>query len=324
MITGMESEKKERAVADLNQDMNQNSNPGPNTDPDTGQNGETDFPEGSEECGESIGTSLSDILRRVVNAAGRTDEICGTDTASGKSSGRSHFRRKKKIIIDNVIEREFVKAVHLAGGIAYKFTLPEFQGMPDRLVLFLSGNSVFVEFTTPEKVLNPIWTLRRRQLEYLGYPVICIDRLEQIIPAIQAILTWTPGESFPKKAGSIAQKRRSMEADGMSGYCSFSDSEMSRQNNLRQAITQLQREAYQQLQIQKLEDLRIREKKREQERRKGRKPINTDCEFHDRKDDRDICLIHMDMYFCSRDCAFATTGAGSIAPYGTRYMKGRL
>ena len=110
----------------------------------------------------------------------------------------------------------------------------------------------------------------------------------------------------------------------MSGYCSFSDSEMSRQNNLRQAITQLQREAYQQLQIQKLEDLRIREKKREQERRKGRKPINTDCEFHDRKDDRDICLIHMDMYFCSRDCAFATTGAGSTAPYGTRYMKGRL
>ena len=115
-----------------------------------------------------------------------------------------------------------------------------------------------------------------------------------------------------------------MEADDIPDYCSFSDSEEGERNNLRQAITQLQREAYQQLQIQKLEDLRIREKKREQERRKGRKQINTDCEFHDRKDDRDICLIHMDMYFCSRDCAFATTGAGSTAPYGTRYMKGRL
>ena len=316
MITGMESEKKERAVADLNHDMNPDSN--------TDRNYETEFPEGCERCGETIGTSLSDVLRRAVNAAGSTDTADGLETASRKSSGCSPCRRKKKRINDNVIEREFVKAVHLSGGIAYKFALPEVQGMPDRLVFFLSGNSVFVEFTTPEKVLNPTRTLRRRQLEYLGYPVICIDRLEQIIPAIQAILTWTPGGSFPKEAGSVASRRRSMAADGIPGYCSFPDSEESERNTLRQAITQLQREAYQQLQLQKLEDLRIREEKREQERRKGRKPINTDCEFHDRKDDRDICLIHMDMYFCSRDCAFATTGAGSTAPYGTRYMKGRL
>ena len=320
MIIGMESEKKERTVADLNQGTNLDSNSGPNTD----QNCETDFPEGFEECDEPIGTKLSDILSRAVNVVVSTDTASGSGTASRKRSGRSHSRRKKKIIIENVIEREFVKAVHLAGGIAYKFALPEIKRMPDRLVLFLSGNSVFVEFTTPEKVLNPMRTLRRRQLEYLGHPVICIDRLEQIIPTIKAILTWTPGESFPQKVGSTVSKRRSMEEDGNFGYCRSSDSEESERNTMRQAVIQLQREAYQQLQIQKLEDLRIREEKRERERRKGRKPINTDCEFHDWKDDRDICRIHMDIYFCSRDCAFATTGAGSTAPYGTRYMKGRL
>ena len=163
-----------------------------------------------------------------------------------------------------------------------------------------------------------------RQLEYLGYPVICIDHLEQIIPAIKTILTWTPGETFPGKGGMKDSRNRRMEEDESSGLYAFSDSEDRERDVLRQAVTQLQRAAYQQLQIQKMEDILIREKRRERERRKDRKPINTDCEFHDWKDNKDVCRIHMDMQFCSRDCAFATTGAGSTAPYGTKYMKGRL
>ena len=316
MTISMESEKKERAAADLKQDMNPESN--------TDQNYTADFPEEFGECAESIGTSLSDILRRAVNAAGSADAAGSTDTASEKSSDRSPSSRKKKIISDNVIEREFVKAVHLAGGIAYKFALPEVPGMPDRLVLFPSGVSAFVDFTTPEKVLNPMWTLRRRQLEYLGFPVICIDHLEQIIPAIQAILKWSSGEPFPEKTGAKASRFRRLETDKASDFSAVSDAEVMERSALKQSITQLQRAAFQQLQVQKLAEMQIREKKREQERRKGRKPINTDCEFHDRKDDKDICRIHMDMYFCSRDCAFATTGAGSTAPYGTRYMKGKF
>lgn len=314
MIIGTEGKERERTAEDLNQEMSLDSN--------TDQNRDADFPEGFEEHEEPFGTSLSDILRQAVN------ETDGADRTSGRShncgSNRESSNRKKKLISENVIEREFVKAVHVAGGIAYKFALPEVHGMPDRLVLFPSDISIFVEFLTPEKILNPMWTLRRRQLEYLGYPVICIDHLEQIIPAIKAILTWTPGESFPEKDGMKGTRHRNMQTDESPGLFAISESEERDRDILRQAIAQLQRAAYQQLQIQKMEDMMIREKRREQERRKGRKPINTDCEFHDRKDDRDICLIHMDMYFCSRDCAFATTGAGSTAPYGTRYMKGRL
>ena len=314
MIIGMKNRERERTVGVLNQEMN----PDLNSD----QNCEVDFPEGFEECEESIGTSLSDILRRAVNGTDSADRTSGQSHNCGSNCESSN--RKKKLIRENVIEREFVKAVHLAGGIAYKFALPEVQGMPDRLVLFPAGASIFVEFITPEKILNPVWTLRRRQLEYLGYPVICIDRLEQIIPAIKATLTWTPGETFSEKGGIKGSRHRRMEEDESPGLSAFSDSEERERDILRQVIRQLQRAAYQQLQIQKMEDMLIREKRREQERRKGRKPINTDCEFHDRKDDRDICRIHMDMQFCSRDCAFATTGAGSTAPYGTKYMKGRL
>ena len=314
MIIGMENKERERTAGVLNQEMN----PDLNSD----QNCEVDFPEGFEECEESIGTSLSDILRRAVNGTDSADRTSGRSHNRGSSRDSDH--RKKNLISENVIEREFVKAVHRTGGIAYKFALPEVHGMPDRLVLFPSGASIFVEFLTPEKILNPMWTLRRRQLEYLGYPVICIDRLEQIIPAIKATLTWTPGETFSEKGGIKGSRHRRMEEDESPGLSAFSDSEERERDILRQVIRQLQRAAYQQLQIQKMEDMLIREKRREQERRKGRKPINTDCEFHDRKDDRDICRIHMDMQFCSRDCAFATTGAGSTAPYGTKYMKGRL
>jgi hypothetical protein len=318
MIIGMKNRERERTAADLNQEMSPDSN--------TDQNHDADFSEVFEESEESIGTSLSDILRQAVTGTGSADRASGR--SHNRGSRRDSDHRKKSLIRENVIEREFVKAVHLAGGIAYKFALPEVQGMPDRLVLFPSGASFFVEFITPEKVLNPMWTLRRRQLEYLGYSVICIDHLEQIIPVIKAILTWTPGETFPEKGEMKGEmkglRHRRMEEDESSELSVFSDSEERERDSLRQVIRQLQRAAYQQLQIQKMEDMLIREKRREQERRKGRMPINTDCEFHDWKDNKDICRIHMDMQFCSRDCAFATTGAGSTAPYGTKYMKGRL
>ena len=211
MIIGTEGKERERTAEDLNQEMSLDSN----TDPDTIGIARQIFPEGFEEHEEPIGTSLSDILRQAVN------ETDGADRTSGRShncgSNRESSNRKKKLISENVIEREFVKAVHVAGGIAYKFALPEVQGMPDRLALFPSGISIFVEFLTPEKILNPMWTLRRRQLEYLGYPVICIDHLEQIIPAIKAILTWTPGESFPEKDGMKGTRHRNMQTDESPG-----------------------------------------------------------------------------------------------------------
>ena len=40
----------------------------------------------------------------------------------------------------------------------------------------------------------------------LGFPVLCIDRLQQIQPAIDAILSWTPGEPFPEGIGAEVPK----------------------------------------------------------------------------------------------------------------------
>ena len=36
----------------------------------------------------------------------------------------------------------------------------------------------------------------------LGFPVLCIDKLYQVKPCIDAILAWTPGEPFPEGIGA--------------------------------------------------------------------------------------------------------------------------
>lgn len=101
-----------------------------------------------------------------------------------------------------VVENEFVKAVRAAGGVAYKLTSQTANGLPDRLVLFFPAKTVFVELKAPGKMLRPLQRKRRYQLMKLGFPVLCIDRLTQIKPAISAILAWTPGEPFPEGIGA--------------------------------------------------------------------------------------------------------------------------
>ena len=97
-----------------------------------------------------------------------------------------------------VVENEFVKAVKAAGGVAYKLTSQTANGLPDRLVLFFPAKTVFVELKAPGKMMRPLQRKRRYQLMKLGFPVLCIDKLYQIKPCIDAILSGSPGERFPR------------------------------------------------------------------------------------------------------------------------------
>ena len=101
-----------------------------------------------------------------------------------------------------VVENEFVKAVKAAGGVAYKLTSQTANGLPDRLVLFFPAKTVFVELKAPGKMMRPLQRKRRYQLMKLGFPVLCIDKLYQIKPCIDAILAWTLGEPFPEGIGA--------------------------------------------------------------------------------------------------------------------------
>ena len=101
-----------------------------------------------------------------------------------------------------VVENEFVRAVRKAGGVAYKLTSQTVNGLPDRLVLFFPAKTVFVELKAPGKMMRPPQRKRRYQLMKLGFPVLCIDKLYQIKPCIDAILAWTSGEPFPDGIGA--------------------------------------------------------------------------------------------------------------------------
>ena len=106
------------------------------------------------------------------------------------------------LVRECAVEKEFVKAVRQAGGIAYKLTSQTANGLPDRLVLFFPAKAAFVELKAPGKMLRPLQRKRRSQLMNLGFPVLCIDRLSQIKPVINTILAWTPGEPFPEGVGA--------------------------------------------------------------------------------------------------------------------------
>jgi hypothetical protein len=101
-----------------------------------------------------------------------------------------------------VVGNEFIKTVRAAGGVAYKLTSQTTNGLPDRLVLFFQAKTIFVELKAPGKMLRPLQRKRRYQLMKLGFPVLCIDRLSQIKPAIKAILDWIPGTPFPEGIGA--------------------------------------------------------------------------------------------------------------------------
>lgn len=103
---------------------------------------------------------------------------------------------------ESEVEKQFVAAVRAVGGQAFKFTSQTMNGVPDRLVLLLGGKCAFVELKAPGKQMRILQRKRRQQLEALGFPVFCVDRLEQIQPAVDALLHWTPGEPIPQGIGA--------------------------------------------------------------------------------------------------------------------------
>ena len=103
---------------------------------------------------------------------------------------------------ESEVERQFVEAVRAAGGQALKFTSQSMNGVPDRLVLLLGGKCAFVELKAPCKQMRLLQRKRRQQLEALGFPVFCVDCPEQIQPAIDALIHWSPGEPIPQGIGA--------------------------------------------------------------------------------------------------------------------------
>lgn len=90
-------------------------------------------------------------------------------------------------MLEKTIEYKLKSAVKNLGGIAFKFTAPGINGVPDRLVLLPHGKLAFIELKAPGREMRPLQVRRKRQLEQLGFLVYCIDSEDQIGGVLDAI-----------------------------------------------------------------------------------------------------------------------------------------
>lgn len=83
-------------------------------------------------------------------------------------------------MLEKTIERKLSMTVKKAGGIAVKFVSPNFDGMPDRIILLPDGRVAFAELKAPGKQPRPLQEARHRMLRTLGFKVYVIDSPEKI------------------------------------------------------------------------------------------------------------------------------------------------
>lgn len=81
---------------------------------------------------------------------------------------------------EKTLEQKLIKEVRQSGGLALKFLSPNFNGVPDRLLLFPGGRMVFCEVKVPGQKPRPLQEHRIAQLRALGFKVYVLDDVEQI------------------------------------------------------------------------------------------------------------------------------------------------
>ena len=87
------------------------------------------------------------------------------------------------------IEQTLVQAVKKKGGLCLKFVSPNFDGIPDRLILLPSGKIAFAELKAPGKKPRPLQLARHKTLMNLGFRVYVIDSVEQMGGILDEIQT---------------------------------------------------------------------------------------------------------------------------------------
>ena len=78
------------------------------------------------------------------------------------------------------IEQKLGQAVKKKGGMCLKFVSPNFDGMPDRLIILPGGKIAFAELKAPGKKPRPLQIARHKALMKLGFRVFVIDSVDQI------------------------------------------------------------------------------------------------------------------------------------------------
>ena len=77
------------------------------------------------------------------------------------------------------IENKLKKEIEKLGGICFKFTSPNNDGVPDRLIL-INGYTIFVELKAPGKKPRPLQRKQIKRIQRQGIPVYIISTIKEV------------------------------------------------------------------------------------------------------------------------------------------------
>ena len=90
-------------------------------------------------------------------------------------------------VTEKWLEAQLRRGVEGLGGVYLKFTVPNVNGVPDRLILFPVGLVYFAEIKTPGEKLRPLQEKRKNQLEGMGFKVYIVKSLKDVENFIKEI-----------------------------------------------------------------------------------------------------------------------------------------
>ena len=91
-------------------------------------------------------------------------------------------------MLEKAIERKMVQALEARGALAWKFTSPGRQGVPDRIVLLPGGRVVFVETKTQIGRLSAAQRITIKKMRDLGHDVRVVYGAEQAARLIEEVM----------------------------------------------------------------------------------------------------------------------------------------
>ena len=88
---------------------------------------------------------------------------------------------------DRDIEKWLRRQVESLGGLAFKFTSPGNDGVPDRLAVLPGGTIYFIELKTDRGRLSPIQVWQQDRLRQLGVNVAVIRGMDEAVEFIEEV-----------------------------------------------------------------------------------------------------------------------------------------
>ena len=85
------------------------------------------------------------------------------------------------------IEKWLRRQVESLGGLAFKFTSPGNDGVPDRLAVLPGGLIYFIELKTDRGRLSPLQVWQQDRLRQLGVNVAVIKGMDEAVEFIEEV-----------------------------------------------------------------------------------------------------------------------------------------